>query len=155
MASEERAQKFQTDDAPLPRSGCLLLRLFHIEANAKREWLVSRSDGPWKGRKKIRDAKVSHVFSFPPSSVRKFLSRERRLRTRQKIWVVPRHFCYSRFSDVISRVNQWWRREMRLFLQANNFNFFLILTTYFIIPCGTKFCGTSVLTSSIVCFDGY
>ena len=63
-------------------------------------WRRARNANEWcrgpmdcgKGEKKIREAKVSPVSSFPPSFVRKFLSRERRLRTRQKIWVLPRHF---------------------------------------------------------------
>lgn len=79
------------------RNSRLMMRHFQDLAASSSDfyfaWRRARNANEWsrgpmdcgKGEKKIREAKVSPVSSFPPSFVRKFLSRERRLRTRQKI----------------------------------------------------------------------
>ena len=83
MMSEERAQKFHTDDVSLPRSS----RCF---------WLVMQRG---------KSASTNQKHHLDQGS------------DRSSVW----NFC-TRFSDVISRGNQWWRREMSAVFSAYSFS---------------------------------
>ena len=70
--------------------------LFRIGASTKREWLVARSNGPWKGRGKKAEAKVSPIFSFPPSFCANFY-RERGVCVRGR----RSEYCHVIFSTLV------------------------------------------------------